>query len=166
MGLKSFIDAMTTQSITDLPIETFLLHRESMLLIKSIIGYGDNWLEASIDVSASSLFLSEQGVVPSWVGVEYMAQAISAFAGVMAWREGRKPEVGCLLGTRRYSVVDHNFDPEELLSVKVTQLLRDENNLVLFDCHIYRGDKSIAAAEIKAIQPNDVQSVLAQFGVE
>lgn len=158
---------MTTQCPTDLPIETFLLHRESMLLIQSIVGCGDNWLEATVDVSASSsLFISGQRTVPSWVGLEYMAQAISAFAGVMAWRQGRKPEVGFLLGTRRYSVVEHSFDPQELLTVKVTQLLRDDNNLVLFDCHIYRGGKSIAAAEIKAIQPNDVQSVLAQFGIE
>ena len=157
---------MTTQSPADLPIETFLLHRESMLLIKAITGCGDDWLEAAVDVSASALFFSEQGTVPSWVGLEYMAQTISAFAGVMAWRQGRKPEIGFLLGTRRYSVVEHSFDPAQPLTVKVKQLLRDENNLVLFDCHIYRGDKSIATAEIKAIQPNDVQSVLAQFGVE
>ncbi|BCD96831.1 hypothetical protein [Marinagarivorans cellulosilyticus] len=154
---------MATLLPTELPIETFLLHRKSMLLIKEITSCGDDWLEASVDVAASSLFVSEQGDVPSWVGLEYMAQAISALAGVKAWRQGRKLEVGFLLGTRRYSAVEHSFSLAVPLSVKVVQLMRDENNLVLFDCHIYRGEKSIACAEIKAIQPDDIQTVLAQL---
>jgi predicted hotdog family 3-hydroxylacyl-ACP dehydratase len=43
------------------------------------------------------------------------------------------------------------------------ELLRDETDLVLFNCEIYGGEQLLANAEIKAIQPKDVEAVMAQF---
>ena len=40
--------------------------------------------------------------VPVWVGIELMAQAIAAHAGLGARREQKPPRAGMLLGTRRF----------------------------------------------------------------
>jgi predicted hotdog family 3-hydroxylacyl-ACP dehydratase len=68
-----------------------------------------------------------------------------------------------LLGTRRYHAELSHFDLAQELRVSVRELLRDETNLVLFKCEIHSGEQLLAHAEIKAIQPKDVEAVMAQF---
>ena len=50
-------------------------------------------------VPEAGLFV-EDGQVPAWVGIEYMAQAIAAWAGCRARAAGKPPQLGFLLGSR------------------------------------------------------------------
>lgn len=144
-------------------VQDLLLHQPPMLLLKSIVKWDETGLEALVDPKDSALFADEHGAVPCWVGIEYMAQAIGAYAGIESRTEGVPLCLGFLLGTRRYSAKVVSFDPEQLLRVKVRELLRDETNLVLFDCQIYADDQLLASAEIKAIQPKDANAVIAHL---
>lgn len=149
--------------ITGAELAHIMSHRAEMCLLKSVVGSGETWLEAEVDPSASTLLTDRDGRIPSWVGIEYMAQAISALAGVHSREQGLAPQLGFLLGTRKYQSSRRFFDGP--LNVRVDQLMRDEGNLVLFKCVISQDRQVVATAEIKAIQPEDAHSVLAQFSI-
>lgn len=144
-------------------VQDLLLHRPPMLLLKSVVRWGEGELEALVDPRDSHLFMDADEQIPTWVGIEYMAQAIGALAGIESRRAGNPVCLGFLLGTRRYHAEVTHFDPAQELRVKVRELLRDETNLVLFNCEIHSGEQLLAHAEIKAIQPKDVEAVMAQF---
>ena len=144
-------------------VQDLLLHRPPMLLLKSVVRWDERELEALVDPRDSQLFMDADGRIPAWVGIEYMAQAVGALAGIESLRNGQPVRLGFLLGTRRYHAELSHFDPAQELRVTVRELLRDETNLVLFNCEIQGGGQLLAHAEIKAIQPKDVAAVMGQF---
>ena len=144
-------------------IQDVILHRPPMLLLDSVLSWDDFGVEVSVNPQDSHLFTNADGTIPVWVGIEYMAQAISAFAGIDARTRGEPLCIGFLLGTRKYTAHVASFAAEQKLTVKVRELLRDETNLVLFDCQIYQGEQCLATAEVKAIQPKNIAAVISQF---
>lgn len=139
------------------------MHREPMLLVDKVVGWGDGEVEVQVDPASSSHFADARGHVPSWVGLEYMAQAISAYAGLVAWEKGEQPRLGFLLGTRSYQSSVDSFAPEQRLRVVARQILRDESNLVMFDCQIFSGERLLASAQVKAIQPDNPEDILKEI---
>ena len=125
-------------------VEDLVLHRPPLLLLQSVSHWDVGHVEAIAD---------GEGKIPAWVGLEYMAQAISAYAGIIARQNGEEPSIGFLLGTRRYDTHVDSFTPGQQLRVNVREVFRDENNLVLFDCDIHAGEDLLASAQVKAIQP-------------
>ncbi len=81
-------------------IEDVVPHRQDMCLLQRIIRWDQDTLEAELVVPEAGLFV-EDGQVPAWVGIEYMAQAIAAWAGCRARAAGKQPQLGFLLGSRR-----------------------------------------------------------------
>lgn len=136
-------------------------HRAEMLLLQAVTGHGGTWLEAEALPQASALLYDARGQVPSWVGIEYIAQAVCALAGIHSREQGLEPQLGFLLGTRKYSASVRHF--EGPLHIRVDQKMRDEGNLVLFEGVISQAGSAVASAEIKAIQPEDAQSILAHL---
>ncbi len=57
--------------------------------------------------------------VPSYVGIEYIAQTVAAHAGMAALEKGELVRVGFLLGTRRYACRVPYFPLGALLTVRV-----------------------------------------------
>lgn len=141
-------------------IETLLLHSASMLLLDSVVHWEEKGLDARVNPADSYMFSDAQGEIPSWVGIEYMAQAVSAHAGREALESGQPLRIGFLLGTRKYTALVPSFHPQQPLVVKVRELLRDETDLVLFDCGIYLEERLLAHAEIKAIQPKNISAIV------
>jgi ApeP dehydratase len=75
-----------------------------MILLDEVIGDDNYSLTAEVTITRDSVFLRSDGV-PGHVGVEYMAQACGAFAGVHALDSGQPVRIGLLLGTRNYRVL-------------------------------------------------------------
>lgn len=65
-------------------------HSGKMSLLDNIVEYGDDWLSAEVCITADSMFADEKGV-PGWVGLEYMAQAVAAYAGLQERLNGGRP---------------------------------------------------------------------------
>lgn len=141
-------------------VQDLVLHRPPMLLLESIVAWDKLSIEALVNPADSWLFGDGEGAIPSWVGIEYMAQTISAFAGIEALERGEAPSIGFLLGTRKYRAHVASFAPGQKLRVKARELLRDETNLALFDCQIFAGEQLLASAEVKAIQPRDIATLI------
>ncbi len=131
-------------------ISELIPHSGTMILLDKIIEFDERSLSAEIVVRENTL-LSNSKEVPSWVGIEYMAQAIAAFAGIQSKQAGKTINIGLLLGTRRYISNIAAFDVGIVLTVKITKLIHDEK-LGVFDCKIY-GTGIEISANLNVYQP-------------
>lgn len=138
-----------------LPIENYVPHRGAMLLLDRLLAADDESAVAEVTVPRDGLFLHDAGM-PSWVGIEYMAQTVAAWAGWRALQKGRAVQVGFLLGSRRYETAQPFFAPGTRLTVSVRCELLGGNGLGMFDCRIEAdGERALASALISVFEPGD-----------
>ncbi|MDR2069552.1 MAG: 3-hydroxylacyl-ACP dehydratase [Spirochaetaceae bacterium] len=77
-----------------------LPHRGKMFLLSRVRTYDKkkHTLSAEYDIGPDCLFYDPKfGGIPSWVGIECMAQSISALSGIINRDEGKKPSPGFIL---------------------------------------------------------------------
>jgi predicted hotdog family 3-hydroxylacyl-ACP dehydratase len=143
------------------PISELVPHSGQMVLLDRVVQSEGETLTAEVVIGAHSLFCGADGV-PSWVGVEYMAQAIAAHAGYGAKLRGETPQVGFLLGSRRYDAQVPLFGIGSRLQVHVQCELHGENGLGAFACRIEDGDSGalLAQATITVFQPDNIEEFL------
>jgi predicted hotdog family 3-hydroxylacyl-ACP dehydratase len=72
-----------------------------MRLLDRVISHDATSTRCRVDPSASALFLDSQGLVPVWVGIEYMAQCAAAHGSLEARARGQSQHPGLLVGSRR-----------------------------------------------------------------
>ena len=143
---------------TEYDIDDLVPHSGSMCLLDRVVDYGEDWLHAEVGISPESLFAEERGV-PAWVGIEYMAQAIAAYGGLLERAKGNEPKIGFLLGSRNYACDADYFTIGLTLSIKVTRELIAENGLNVFACEL--DAKGLhAQAVVNVFQPDDVDRFL------
>lgn len=135
-------------------IESCIPHRGTMRLVNRLIDVDDLVACAEVDINSDSFFANENGV-PAWVGIEYMAQTVSAWAGAKALREGRELKLGFLLGTRRYESSLDIFPLGSCLVIKVRCEFRADNGLGQFHCEIFKNFILVAEAKITVYEPEN-----------
>jgi predicted hotdog family 3-hydroxylacyl-ACP dehydratase len=143
----------------DMPVEAldirrFLPHSSVMVLLDRLLEVGPEDLCAEVTIRPDSLFCNEQGV-PGWIGVEYMAQAIAAYAGYTAQLRGEAVKIGFLLGARRYDAACSGFTVGSVLKVHVHKILQADNGIGSFECRIHAAGQQLASAAITVFQPVD-----------
>lgn len=131
-------------------IADLIPHSGDMVLLDRINEYDDQGLTAELTVRGDGLLGDDQSV-PAWAGIEYMAQAIAAYAGMMATQAGKPIRLGFLLGTRRYSSNVAVFKVGSTLAIQVKKIMQDDN-LGAFDCRIL-GDGVEVTANLNVYQP-------------
>lgn len=114
---------------------------------------------AEVSITDDTLFL-ENDVVGSWVGIEYMAQAIAAWAGYHAREAGNPVKIGFLLGSRRYTAHTPDFKKGSVLSIRAHRELQDANGLSAFACSIHCNDVLAVEATITVFQPENAAEFL------
>jgi predicted hotdog family 3-hydroxylacyl-ACP dehydratase len=135
-------------------IRSLVAHAGPMVLLDRAISADEQSLCAEVRIRSESLF-SAAGGVGGWVGLEYMAQAIAAYAGYHARLGGEPVKIGFLLGARRYECRRAIFPVGSVLRVHVRRLLQDENGLASFECRIDDDAGEAAAATLTVFQPVD-----------
>jgi predicted hotdog family 3-hydroxylacyl-ACP dehydratase len=140
-------------------IERVVPHRGTLLLIDRLLEWDSESVVVELRVPADGPFSTEEGV-PAWVGVEYMAQTIAAWAGCRARRAGGEPSVGFLLGTRRYVCTEAYFRPGAVLRVEARCELLGDNGLGMFGCRILQGGNELASANVSVYEPADAKAYL------
>jgi predicted hotdog family 3-hydroxylacyl-ACP dehydratase len=154
------------KSRADMPLErnfemTELLPYEGrMLLLDAIIDAGPEHVTCAVAIHRDTMFCDGVNGVPSWVGLEYMAQTVSTYSGVDKARAGVRPTIGLLLGSRRYQTEVPYFAIGSRLSVHADLLLRDDSDLVAFSCTIAAGERVLARGDVKAYRPKDVLAII------
>ena len=139
--------------------EDVVPHASPMALMDFVEHWDDSSLESSVLIRPDAPFAEEMGV-PSWVGIEYMAQTIGAFAGVHARQKSEPVKIGFLVGCRRYTCSHSWFPLGSSLRVTVKQEIMGENGLSVFECRINGDDNIEAHANLNVFQPDDPDSFL------
>ena len=126
-------------------------HSGRMVLLDRIIGFDGHTLSAELVVRDDGL-LGNDKTVPAWAGIEYMAQAVAAYAGIKSKRAGEPIKPGFLLGTRRYTSNVGSFDVGTTLTIQVKNIIQDDK-LSVFDCKIHGAGIEISA-NLNVYQPS------------
>ena len=140
-------------------IRSLVPHAGPMLLLDRVVSADADNLLAEVRIRSDSLFCNADGV-GVWVGIEYMAQAIAAWAGCIARSRGEPVKLGFLLGTRRYESSRPIFVIGSLLQVHVRRVFQDESGLGSFECYIDDEQGRVATATVTVFQPRNVNDFL------
>ena len=111
-------------------------------------------------MARTAAFLANRRIVPPWIGIEYMAQAVSAWAGNRGRAKGGAPRPGLLLGSRRYEAKCDGFPSGARLRVEARCELIGANGLGQFDCRIQMDGQEVAIARIAVLDPPEGTDLL------
>ncbi|AXQ29288.1 3-hydroxylacyl-ACP dehydratase [Solimonas sp. K1W22B-7] len=145
----------------DVPIGELLPHAGPMRLLDRVLAATDEYLVAEAQPRADHLF-AQGTVLGSWVGVEYMAQAVAAWAGWQARQRGEPPRLGFLLGSRRYECRQPRVTLGSLLRIEVRLELRGDSGIGAFQCRIDCDGEELATANLTVFEPDDALAFLNQ----
>lgn len=144
-------------------IRSLVPHTGAMVLLDRVLSVDHESLCAEVKIGSETVFFDGDGV-GSWVGIEYMAQAIAAHAGYLSSLRGDSVKVGFLLGARRYECSRPSFPLGSVLQVSVQKILQAENGLGAFECRIDDSqdatETAVAVATITVFQPENVDDFL------
>ncbi len=138
------------------PLVDLLPHRPPMILLDRVIGEQDQGVTCEVTIAESSLFVRD-GVVPAVVFVEYMAQAIAAYAGLKAGRNSETVRVGLLLGAREIRFFAAGARVGDRLEVSADRRFGDEL-LGNFQCEVRRGGEVLAHGALSVYQ-GDIKGI-------
>lgn len=142
-------------------VDELVPHRGTMCLLDSIDDYGADWLRASVVTRRSSVFAQDEGI-PAWLGIEYMAQAASAFAGIEQAQRGSSPSIGLLIGSRYYRAMRTFIPFDTRLDVLATLAMRDAEDFAAYECSVSAAGATIAQCTLKAYRPRELAQLLAE----
>ncbi|OUS26731.1 hypothetical protein A9Q99_16015 [Gammaproteobacteria bacterium 45_16_T64] len=158
---------ITEFKVSELAVEDVVPHSRKMVFLERLISANDDHVMASLRITDDTYFIRD-GQVPAWVGIEYMAQSIAAYAGIQAKGKGEPVKVGLLLGSRRYTSKVSSFALGQTLFVSAKPLHNEESGLGVFECAIYPAneneecaDEPWVTANLNVYQPHDVDAFLA-----
>lgn len=146
-------------------ISDLLPHRPPMQLITSVesVDFDTQKLVARVDITTNDLMYDETiGGVPSWISLEYMAQAIGCFIGAADIEKNptNKPSVGFILGSRKLSVHIPTYLAGQSYFVHVESVFCDKN-IANFECQIYNSDNNlVASGAINVFRPDDIKQFM------
>lgn len=133
------------------PIVELVPHRPPMLLLDRVLSYDGERVVCETVLEAGSPFV-EQGRVPAVVGIEYMAQAIAAGAGLSARDSGETTaRMGFLLGCRDLAIAVDSFQVGDRLTVEARRTW-GEKELGSFACQVRRGDEILVEGALTVYQ--------------
>jgi len=99
-------------------------HKGKMLLLSRIIDYDleEQTLSAEYDITEDCIFYNPaiKGV-PAWVGIEFIAQAISALSGIRGHMSGEDPKVGYILSVSSMQIDNHFFKAGNTVQINVKE---------------------------------------------
>jgi len=142
----------TTRVPVSYAIADIVPHGGKMCLLDRAIDGDAESLSCEVTIRPDNLFFSDGGV-DGWVGIEYMAQAVAAWAGWRARLRGEMPKIGFLLGSRRYDCSCSKFRVGETYRVDVHRQFQADNGLGQFDCQIQRDGHTVANATLTVFEP-------------
>jgi len=143
-----------------LTIDQVLPHTGRMLLLDELLSRDEAGIVTAVTIHRDTVMCDGVNGVPAWVGMEYMAQAACAYSGVSEVRDGDKPRVSLLLGTRSFTAQVPVFPIGSRLIVSAELVIRDDDDLSVFNCRIECNGQQWAAGDIKAIRPVNLHALI------
>lgn len=132
------------------PIQELLPHRGRMLLLDEVTAAGPGAVTCRVVIRMDSTF-AEAGRVPGLVALEYMAQAVGAYAGLKARGLGQSVRIGYLLGSRDVTLPGSDFHAGDELFVEARHQFGDEA-IGAFDCIVRLRGEVVASGCLNVYQ--------------
>lgn len=158
---------MNQSAAKQFTIDEVVPHKATMSLLDELVDNGDDWIKTKLTITPNSVFVTEKGV-PSWIGIEYMAQSVAAFAGLRRRLDGKEAIIGFLVGMRKYTCSHSYFPVGAELTVTAKSDFESDNGLGAFQCTISGEftsedvkEKIEADSMVNVFQPNDAEEFLA-----
>lgn len=136
-------------------------HRGGMLLLDRALAWEGERILVEATPREGTWYAEPQGM-PSWIGIELIAQAVGAHVGLIARSRGEPPRKGVLLGTRSYRAAVSWFPFGRTLEVEAVLSFRDESGLGSFDGSIRLDGAPLARAGLTVYEPEDFDAFLSQ----
>ncbi|HET7331481.1 hotdog family protein [Dyella sp.] len=136
------------------PVAEVVPHAGEMILLDCVEACEVEHIVCTRIVRSGDMFVDADGNLPSWAGVELMAQAIAAWAGCRAREEQRPVRLGFLLGTRHYACNVDAFPGGICLRVQAEREFHDEQGMGVFHCRI-EAPGIHAEARLNVYSPRD-----------
>ncbi len=161
----SFLEGHNTVHSCSYPIADLLPHAPPMVLLDQVLGWDAGQVIATITIRSDSPFFIENNGVPSYVGLEYMAQTCGIYAGIEGRNHGQPVRLGFLLGTRNFHASTGWFNLGQQLVVEAKEVYR-QDTMGVFDCRIIHGDVELASAQLNLYQPQDASDAFSHSSKE
>lgn len=150
--------------IMQLPLSELLPHKAPMVLVDRLLSYDLQSLECrcAVTIGPESCFLEAEQGVPSYVGVEYMAQTVGVLSGIQQRGQSTEaPRLGFLLGFDLTSQQCEWFVPGQELVIAVRHEWGDQNlmqlNATIADAH---NGRLLSEAKMNVFSPPDPDAFL------
>ncbi|OHV10546.1 hypothetical protein [Kushneria phosphatilytica] len=136
-------------------IETLVPHAGRMCLLDTVLACDSHHIEAVITPTKQDPFASEAGV-GAHVGLEWMAQAVAAWATLNASNESRvsEPAPGMLISSRHFETTRDYFIFDEPVMVIVELEFSGANGLRSFHGKLTVADQLCAEGVFRIYQPD------------
>jgi len=132
------------------PLAEILPHAPPMILLDELLEFAPGRARCAVRLRPDSP-LVEGGRVRALVCVEYMAQAVAAYAGMMSRAAGAPPRIGFLLGTRELRLSTGFLRAGDALTVDAEHVFGDDR-IGSFRCRVWRGEEKVAEATLSVYQ--------------
>lgn len=130
-----------------------------MLLLDSVQDSAHDYISCLLQVREDGLFDSS-GQVPALIGIEYMAQTVAAFSGLKASLKQQKPQLGFLLGTRKFTSNVAHIPCGTKLTVRARQIIQGSDGMAAFECSV-KGETVQQTATLTVFEPPNAEQFLA-----
>lgn len=137
------------------PVAELLPHRGHAVMLDAVLEHSENHTVARVCITRTHpLFLAGHGV-PVWAGIEFMAQAAAAHAGLNNRRSGDAPRIGMLLGTRRYQAHTDYFVENMQLEVRAEREFGASQGVSACRCRISHNEQILASATLIVVESTE-----------
>jgi predicted hotdog family 3-hydroxylacyl-ACP dehydratase len=143
------------QQLAGTPAREFVLHRQPMLVLHHLVEIGPAYAICEWHASGNNGFLVPDRGVPSYAGVEYMAQCIAVYGGACGRINGILPQPGLLLGTRHYKARVRYFEVGINFQVECRELVRTDDGMASFDCKISLDGETLAEGRLTVLDKQE-----------
>jgi len=134
-------------------------HRGKMMMLDRINKYDiqKKCLEAEYSITEECLFYNDkEGGVPSWVGFEFIAQAISAFIGIRDSENGKPPKEGYILGISQMNIGLYFLKKNSIITIN-TRELESMHPVYVFEGEILLNGKEVLSGKITVMEVSEEQ---------
>lgn len=143
------------------PIAPLIPHARGMCLLTRLIEVDDAGGVAETTTRRDDLFAEADGI-PAWVGVEWLAQTVAAWAGFRAAASGETPAPGLLLGARRYHARVPVFTFDQRIRIAVTVEFVADNGVTQVHGKLYPAeevDAPLAQGSLTLYRPDSMPTL-------
>ncbi|MDV7341034.1 hotdog family protein [Terasakiella sp. A23] len=136
----------------DYAIEDLIAHDHPMILVDRVLDHDQEKIETTVTIHEDTPFL-EDGMVPAYVAVEYMAQSVAAYSGACGLEQGEEVRIGFLLGSRKIKLMCDGFAIGDTLHIEASSLYND-GEMASFDCVTKKDGQTVVEARLNVYQPS------------